>query len=250
MKGKLNLPAYLTPDARDLIRRLMKRQVSQRLGSGPSDGEAIRAHPFFKHVNWEDVLARRLEPPIKPMLVGVRKNETFLVYDKSIVPHYFLQQSEDDVSQFDTKFTRQVPVDSPVFSILSESANSIFQVSMCGLSGVFFVFVFVVVVLSACELCTNENFVQQGFTYVAPSILEEMHTSRIASARSPRRNRHIREENIRLSFQQRNAAAAAAARTRDTPPHMHHPQAQHHQFAPRPSPQDDIQMDVQGIPIL
>lgn len=32
LKGKLNLPAYLTPDARDLIRRLMKRQVSQRLG--------------------------------------------------------------------------------------------------------------------------------------------------------------------------------------------------------------------------
>lgn len=72
LKGKLNLPAYLTPDARDLIRRLMKRQVSQRLGSGPSDGEAIRAHAFFKHVTWEDVLARRLEPPIKPMLVGVR----------------------------------------------------------------------------------------------------------------------------------------------------------------------------------
>lgn len=73
-----------------------------------------------------------------------------------------------------------------------------------------------------------------------------MHTpSRIATARSPRRNRHIREENIRLSFQQRNAA-----RTRDTPPHMHHPHPQHHQFAPRPSPQDDIQMDVQGIPIL
>jgi hypothetical protein len=70
LKGKLNLPPYLTPDARDLIRRLMKRQVSQRLGSGPTDGMAIRSHPFFKNVNWEDVFARRLEPPIKPILVG------------------------------------------------------------------------------------------------------------------------------------------------------------------------------------
>lgn len=69
LKGKLNLPAYLTPDARDLIRRLMKRQVAQRLGSGASDAVAVRAHGFFKHVNWEDVLARRLEPPIKPLLV-------------------------------------------------------------------------------------------------------------------------------------------------------------------------------------
>lgn len=69
LKGKLNLPAYLTPDARDLIRRLMKRQVSQRLGSGPGDGLEVRTHPFFKNVNWKDVFERRLEPPIKPVLV-------------------------------------------------------------------------------------------------------------------------------------------------------------------------------------
>ncbi|XP_026466662.1 ribosomal protein S6 kinase beta-1 isoform X2 [Ctenocephalides felis] len=131
LKGKLSLPAYLTVDARDLIRRLMKRQVSQRLGSGPEDAEAIRSHDFFKHVNWEDVLARKLEPPIKPILSG-----------------------EDDVSQFDTRFTKQTPIDSPDESTLSESANLIFQ----------------------------------GFTYVAPSVLEEMHQPRIVQARtSPRR---------------------------------------------------------------
>lgn len=47
----------------------MKRQESQRLGSGPEDAAAVQAHPFFKHVNWDDVLARRLDPPIKPLLV-------------------------------------------------------------------------------------------------------------------------------------------------------------------------------------
>lgn len=130
LKGKLNIPAYLAADSRDLIRRLMKRQVSQRLGSGPSDGQAVRAHSFFKNVNWDDVLARRLDPPIKPVL-----------------------RSEDDVSQFDTKFTKQIPVDSPDESTLSESANLIFQ----------------------------------GFTYVAPSVLEEMQQPRVVTARSPRR---------------------------------------------------------------
>lgn len=72
LKAKLNLPAYLTPEARDLIRRLMKRQVPQRLGAGPEDSDGVRAHPFFKHVNWDDVLARRLDPPIKPILVSWR----------------------------------------------------------------------------------------------------------------------------------------------------------------------------------
>ncbi|KAL1395497.1 hypothetical protein pipiens_011203, partial [Culex pipiens pipiens] len=130
LKGKLNIPAYLATDSRDLIRRLMKRQVSQRLGSSPTDGQAVRAHSFFKNVNWDDVLARRLDPPIKPIL-----------------------RSEDDVSQFDTKFTKQIPVDSPDDSTLSESANLIFQ----------------------------------GFTYVAPSVLEEMQQPRVVTARSPRR---------------------------------------------------------------
>ena len=38
------------------------------------------------------------------------------------------QTGEEDVSQFDSKFTRQTPVDSPVDSMLSESADKIFQV--------------------------------------------------------------------------------------------------------------------------
>lgn len=151
LKDKLNIPGYLTPDSRDLIRRLMKRQVSLRLGSGPTDGQAVRAHPFFKNVNWDDVVKRRLDPPIKPVLV-----------------------SEDDVSQFDTKFTKEIPVDSPDETTLSESVNLIFQ----------------------------------GFTYVAPSVLEEMQT-RVTIPRSPRRmprhhHHHHHMHHLQQQHQQHN----------------------------------------------
>lgn len=50
----------------------------------------------------------------------------------------FLQQSAEDVSQFDSKFTSQTPVDSPDDSTLSESANQAFLVT----SGNFPVFVY------------------------------------------------------------------------------------------------------------
>ncbi|XP_003396592.1 ribosomal protein S6 kinase beta-1-like [Bombus affinis] len=131
LRGKLCLPLYLTPDAKDLIRKLLKRQVSQRLGSGPDDAEQIMNHNFFKHIKWQDVISRKLEPPFKPSL-----------------------KSADDTSQFDEQFTATVPVDSPVESTLSESANMIFQ----------------------------------GFTYVAPSVLEEMCAQpRVVNARSPRK---------------------------------------------------------------
>ena len=99
------LPPYLTPDAKDLIRKLLKRQVMLRLGSGSSNAEAIKAHPFFKHMYWPDVAARKLDPPFKPKLI-----------------------SDDDVSQFDTKFTKMTPFDSPDDTTLSESVNQIFKV--------------------------------------------------------------------------------------------------------------------------
>lgn len=83
----------------------MQRTPYQRLGAGPTDGELVRRHPFFKQIAWADVLTRRQEPPFRPSL-----------------------SSEDDVSQFDTKFTKQTPIDSPDESTLSESANMVFQV--------------------------------------------------------------------------------------------------------------------------
>jgi len=117
LKGKLNLPPYLTPDARDLLRRLLKKQATQRLGGGVDDATPIKEHNFFRSLNWDDVMARRVEPPFRPQVT-----------------------SEEDVSQFDTKFTQMTPLDSPDDSMLSESANRVFL----------------------------------GFTYVAPSVLEAM----------------------------------------------------------------------------
>uniref|UniRef100_A0A8C8H6F4 Ribosomal protein S6 kinase n=1 Tax=Oncorhynchus tshawytscha TaxID=74940 RepID=A0A8C8H6F4_ONCTS len=117
LKCKLNLPPYLTQEARDLLKKLLKRNASLRLGAGPGDSSEIQSHPFFRHINWDDLLAHKVEPPFKPFL-----------------------QSADDVSQFDSKFTSQTPVDSPDDSTLSESANQVFL----------------------------------GFTYVAPSVLENI----------------------------------------------------------------------------
>ncbi|XP_039237012.1 ribosomal protein S6 kinase beta-1 isoform X2 [Pipra filicauda] len=132
LKCKLNLPPYLTQEARDLLKKLLKRNAASRLGAGPGDAGEVQAHPFFRHINWDELLARKVEPPFKPLL-----------------------QSEEDVSQFDSKFTRQTPVDSPDDSTLSESANQVFL----------------------------------GFTYVAPSVLESVKEkfSFEPKIRSPRR---------------------------------------------------------------
>uniref|UniRef100_A0A3B5L754 Ribosomal protein S6 kinase n=1 Tax=Xiphophorus couchianus TaxID=32473 RepID=A0A3B5L754_9TELE len=117
LKCKLSLPPYLTYEARELLKKLLRRNASTRLGGGSGDSAEVQADPFFRFINWDDLLARKVEPPFKPFL-----------------------QSADDVSQFDSKFTSQTPVDSPDDSTLSESANQVFL----------------------------------GFTYVAPSVLENL----------------------------------------------------------------------------
>lgn len=84
----------------------MKRQVLSRLGT--IDGAAaIKNHSFFKNVNWDDVYRKRIQPP---------------------VPEASLKKKEDDTSNFDNKFTKQTPVDSPDDSTLSASANEVFKV--------------------------------------------------------------------------------------------------------------------------
>lgn len=150
---KLTLPNYLTPESRDLIKKLLRRQAVQRLGSGIEDGLSIRRHQFFKNCNWNDLMSKRVKPPFKPTL-----------------------KSDDDVSQFDTEFTRMTPVDSPDETILSDSMDAIFS----------------------------------GFTYIAPGLLngEVIHTQctqcpkcsntnkdslspKVRSCRSPRKNQQF-----------------------------------------------------------
>uniref|UniRef100_A0A3B3Q8D6 Ribosomal protein S6 kinase n=1 Tax=Paramormyrops kingsleyae TaxID=1676925 RepID=A0A3B3Q8D6_9TELE len=129
LKCKLNLPPYLTQEARDLLKKLLKRNASSRLGAGPGDATEVQV----RHMT-----------PDGASSLGSCPSPAF--------PSF---QSADDVSQFDSKFTSQTPVDSPDDSTLSESANQVFL----------------------------------GFTYVAPSVLENVKEkfSFEPKVRSPRR---------------------------------------------------------------
>lgn len=52
--------------AQDLIERLLEKDPQKRLGvlaGGPAD---IRAHPWFREVNWEALLTGQVRPPFKP----------------------------------------------------------------------------------------------------------------------------------------------------------------------------------------
>ena len=57
----------MSDEAIDLIVKLLNRDPKQRLGAGPTDSDEIKIHPFFKDINWDDAMQRRLKPP-KPLI--------------------------------------------------------------------------------------------------------------------------------------------------------------------------------------
>lgn len=87
LEDNLTFPDDVSVRARSLLRGLLNRDPSQRLGSrGAAD---IKAHPFFAEIDWGKLLARRYQPPFKPKVA-----------------------SASDTSNFDDEFTSEVPQDS------------------------------------------------------------------------------------------------------------------------------------------
>ncbi|KAL5722441.1 non-specific serine/threonine protein kinase [Ranunculus cassubicifolius] len=70
IKEKIKLPAYLTSEAHSLLKGLLQKEPSRRLGSGPNGGEDIKNHKWFKAINWKKLELRELEPKFKPDVNG------------------------------------------------------------------------------------------------------------------------------------------------------------------------------------
>ena len=97
-----------------ILRHLFEIKLNKKLlkGYGPSDAESVKRHPFFKTINWDDLLRRNVPAPFVPNI-----------------------SNNLDVSNFSVEFTEMPPVDSPAdvpvafdvfkgYSFTGEFANS------------------------------------------------------------------------------------------------------------------------------
>ncbi|KAL1924148.1 uncharacterized protein VTP21DRAFT_7183 [Calcarisporiella thermophila] len=83
----LNMPRH----AVHVCQRLLTKDPERRLGSGPTDAEEIKRHPFFGGVNWDDILQKKIRPTYIPKI-----------------------SSALDTSNFDEEFTREKPILTPI----------------------------------------------------------------------------------------------------------------------------------------
>lgn len=78
LKQKLQLPYFLGPDAKDLLTRLLRKEPNKRLGgTTPKDLKALKAHRFFRKIDWKKLERREAEPPIQPVITDPEMAENF-----------------------------------------------------------------------------------------------------------------------------------------------------------------------------
>ncbi|KAG0018888.1 Serine/threonine kinase [Entomortierella chlamydospora] len=97
-------PINMSRDSVSILQKLLTRDPEKRLGSGKTDAEEIKRHPFFKGVNWQDILDKKVPPPFFPKV-----------------------RSPTDTSNFDVEFTREIPVLTPVHGHLTATDQANFQ---------------------------------------------------------------------------------------------------------------------------
>jgi p70 ribosomal S6 kinase len=70
IKDKMKLPAFLTSEAHSILKGLLQKEPSKRLGSGSHGSEEIKGHKWFKSINWRKLEAREIQPSFIPNIAG------------------------------------------------------------------------------------------------------------------------------------------------------------------------------------
>nr|GMD34639.1 serine/threonine-protein kinase AtPK2/AtPK19-like [Ipomoea batatas] len=90
IKEKIKLPPRLTSEAHSLLKGLLQKDPSTRLGSGARGADEIKSHKWFRAINWKKIEGREVRPTFKPDV-----------------------SSSDCTANFDKCWTTMPPDDSP-----------------------------------------------------------------------------------------------------------------------------------------
>lgn len=102
VEGKIRYPSAMSEDARDIISNLCNVDVSKRLGNVAGRAGAVKSHPWFKNINWDDLYHRRMQGPIVPHLRGPADTRNFDDYEAE--PQAKEQYSKELRDQYEAHF--------------------------------------------------------------------------------------------------------------------------------------------------
>jgi len=78
MTAELTIPDYVEDKAKDIMRKFLDRNPASRM----QDPEAIKAHPYFKGIEWDKLFRREIPPPYIP---AVSSKDSTKMIDRNFV---------------------------------------------------------------------------------------------------------------------------------------------------------------------
>ncbi|CAI4054707.1 hypothetical protein SKDZ_02G0050 [Saccharomyces kudriavzevii ZP591] len=97
-------PIDMAGEIVQIFQGLLTKDPEKRLGAGPRDAAEVMEEPFFRNINFEDVLNLRIKPPYIPEI-----------------------KSPEDTSYFEQEFTSAPPTLTPLPSVLTTSQQEEFR---------------------------------------------------------------------------------------------------------------------------
>lgn len=73
MEAPLLFSEMVSADAKSLLRGLLQREPRSRLGTGANGASDIKAHPFFKSIQWDRLYNKEIQPPFQPHLTDLER---------------------------------------------------------------------------------------------------------------------------------------------------------------------------------
>ncbi|EDO16596.1 hypothetical protein Kpol_520p17 [Vanderwaltozyma polyspora DSM 70294] len=97
-------PIDMAGDIVQIFQGLLTKDPEKRLGAGPRDALEVMGEPFFRNINFDDVLNLRVQPPYIPKI-----------------------SSPEDTSYFEQEFTSAPPTLTPLPSVLTTNQQEEFR---------------------------------------------------------------------------------------------------------------------------
>jgi len=83
LEGKIKFPWHFDRHSKDLIKKLLTADLTKRLGNLKGGAEDIKKHKWFAEIDWQDMLDKKMTPPIKPDVEDDKDTRNFEKYPDS-----------------------------------------------------------------------------------------------------------------------------------------------------------------------
>jgi protein kinase A len=104
LKGKIKYPAYINPDAQNLLERLITADLTKRLGNLYAGSQDVKSHPWFAEVTWDRLARKDIDAPYTPPVkAGAGDASQFDRYPEE-VEQYGTTKGNDEYGYMFTEF--------------------------------------------------------------------------------------------------------------------------------------------------